>query len=60
MKTRNIEFDTIDIAAPGMESMRDFMRKRGRRREGQRNALPPQIFNGEDFRNVVMTSLGEY
>ena len=53
MKTRNIEFETIDIAAPGMEGMRDFMRRMGRKREGQRNALPPQIFNGEEFRNVV-------
>ena len=52
MKTRSIEVETIDIAAPGMEGMRDFMRKTGRRRDGQRNALPPQIFNGEEFRNV--------
>ena len=26
------------------------MRARARRRSGQRNALPPQIFNGEDYR----------
>ena len=53
MKTRSIEFETIDIAAPGMEKMRDFMRREGRRRDGQRNALPPQIFDGEEFRNVL-------
>merc|ERR1712128_64928 len=26
------------------------MRERGRKREGQRNVLPPQIFNGEEHR----------
>ena len=30
--------------------MRKFMREKGKKREGQRNALPPQIFNGEEFR----------
>ena len=50
LDTRNIGFETIDIAAPGMEIQRDFMRKNGMKREGQRNVLPPQIFNGETFR----------
>ena len=57
LRTRGIEFDTIDIAAPGMETQRSFMRTSGRRRDGQRNVLPPQIFNGEHFRNVVMKSI---
>ena len=26
------------------------MRKKGRKREGQRNVLPPQLFNGEEYR----------
>ena len=26
------------------------MRKKGRKREGQRNVLPPQVFNGEEYR----------
>ena len=26
------------------------MRKNGRKREGQRNVLPPQVFNGEEYR----------
>merc|ERR1711874_802638 len=47
--TRNIEFVTIDISAPGMQDMRTFMRMNGRKREGQRNVLPPQIFNGGDY-----------
>jgi len=50
LTTRVIPFDTIDISAPGMEEMRRFMRERGRKREGQRNVLPPQIFNGEEYR----------
>ena len=28
------------------------MRMNGRKREGQRNVLPPQIFNGEEYRGV--------
>ena len=52
LTTRTIEFVTIDISAPGMQKMRIFMREKGKKREGQRNALPPQIFNGEDLRGV--------
>ena len=52
LTTRAIQFVTIDISAPGMQEMRSFMREKGRRREGQRNALPPQIFNGEECRGV--------
>jgi len=50
LTTRHIQFDTIDISIPGMQDMRSFMREKGRRREGQRNVLPPQIFNGEEYR----------
>merc|ERR1712033_109501 len=31
------------------EEQRDFMRAHARKKEGQRNALPPQIFNGEKY-----------
>ena len=55
LTTRAIEFVTIDISAPGMQEMRRFMREKGKKREGQRNALPPQIFNGEDHRGVRST-----
>jgi len=50
LTTRAIQFITIDISAPGMQEMRSFMREKGRKREGQRNVLPPQIFNGEECR----------
>merc|ERR1719244_2216814 len=39
----------IDISAPGMEDQRDFMRASGKKKEGQRNVLPPQIFNTEKY-----------
>ena len=36
----------------GMENERDFMRQNGKKKEGQRNVLPPQIFNGEKYCGV--------
>jgi hypothetical protein len=36
----------------GMEGERDFMRAHGKKQEGQRNVLPPQIFNGEKYCGV--------
>ena len=50
LRTRQIEHDTIDISAPGNQDLRKFMRERGKKIDGQRNALPPQIFNGEEHR----------
>merc|ERR1711884_167531 len=38
-----------DISAPGMDEQRDFMRANAKKKEGQRHALPPQIFNGEKY-----------
>ena len=52
LTTRNIEFTTIDISAPGMQEMRTFMREKRRKKEGQRNVLPPQIFYGDEYRGV--------
>ena len=52
LTTRDIEFTTIDISAPGMQEMRTFMREKGRKKEGQRNVLPPQIFYGDEYRGV--------
>ena len=36
LTSRNIEFVTIDISAPGMQEMRSFMREKGRKKEGKR------------------------
>ena len=52
LKTRSIEFEMIDICAPGMQEMRKFMREKARKAEGQRNVVPPQVFNGEEYRGV--------
>jgi len=49
LKSLAIEFDLSDISAPGMDKDRDFMRAHGKKKEGQRNVLPPQIFNGEKY-----------
>merc|ERR1719431_126592 len=39
----------VDISAPGMEDQRDFMRGSAKKMEGQRNVLPPQIYNIEKY-----------
>ena len=33
------------------------MRDRGKKKEGQRNVLPPQIFNGDDYIGVNNNTL---
>jgi len=44
-----IECETVDIAAPGMDEAKDYMREKGKKKDGQRFVLPPQIFNGEKY-----------
>ena len=41
--------DLVDISAPGMDEQRDTMRASAKKKEGQRHALPPQIFNGDKY-----------
>ena len=36
------------------------MRENGKKKEGQRNVLPPQIFNGETYRGVSKCSLSTH
>merc|ERR1719348_817219 len=50
LKMREIQFEVVEISAPGMQEMRKIMREKGKKQEGQRNVLPPQIFNGEHCR----------
>ncbi len=47
-----IETEAVDITAPGMDEARDFMRDKGKKKDGERNVLPPQIFNGEKYCGV--------
>merc|ERR1711936_368826 len=49
LKSLGIQMDLVDISAPGMEDARDFMRASAKKKEGQRHALPPQIFNGDKY-----------
>merc|ERR1719336_1259423 len=49
LKSLGIPMDCVDISAPGMEDHRDTMRASAKKKEGQRHALPPQIFNGEKY-----------
>ena len=65
---RKKEFEVIDIMKPGNQvnlifrekfqilffnqNHRTYMRDRGKKKEGQRNVLPPQIFNGDDYIGV--------
>lgn len=46
---RKKEFEVIDIMKPGNQNHRTYMRDRGKKKDGQRNVLPPQIFNGDDY-----------
>jgi len=45
----SINIEEVDISAPGMEEARDFMRANGKKKDGERHVLPPQIFNGEKY-----------
>merc|ERR1719365_250937 len=49
LKSLGIAMDLVDISAPGMDDQRDMMRASAKKKEGQRHALPPQIFNGEKY-----------
>ena len=52
LKSLAIDCEPVDIAGPGMDSQRDFMREKGKKKDGQRNVLPPQIFNEDDYCGV--------
>ena len=58
LNSLGIECEPVDIAAPGMDEARDYMREKGKKKDGQRNVLPPQIFNGEKYCGVRKHSKG--
>merc|ERR1712126_376055 len=49
LKSLGISLQQVDISAPGMDDQRDAMRASAKKKEGQRHALPPQIFNGDKY-----------
>ena len=52
LKSLSIECEPVDIAAPGMDKERTYMRENGKKKPGNRNVLPPQIFNDEKYCGV--------
>ena len=52
LNSLRIPYTAIDIAAPGTEDETDFMRANGKKKDGERHVLPPQIFNGEKYCGV--------
>jgi len=50
LQMRKLEFELVDIMLPGNQNERAFMREHGKKKDGQRNVIPPQIFNGQEFR----------
>ena len=52
LKSLGILTELVDISAPGMEKKRDFMREKAKKKKDQRNALPPQVFNGDNYCGV--------
>merc|ERR1712106_1166313 len=49
LKSLGIPILQVDISAPGMDDKRDVIRASAKKKEGQRHALPPQIFNGDKY-----------
>merc|ERR1712096_434567 len=49
LKSLGMLVEVVDISAPGMDEQRDLMRASAKKKEGQRHALPPQIFNKEKY-----------
>jgi len=49
LKSLGIPLKVVDISAPGSEEERDYMRANGKKKEGARNVLPPQVFNGDKY-----------
>ena len=52
MESMKFEYEVVDIAGPGMDDAKDFMRANSKKKENERHALPPQIFNGEKYCGV--------
>jgi hypothetical protein len=58
LSSLGISMEVLDISAPGMDKQRDFMRAGAKKKEGQINVLPPQIFNGEKYCGVSYIHIG--
>ena len=54
MESMKFDYEVVDIAGPGMDEAKDFMRANSKKKEGTRHALPPQIFNEEKYCGVSL------
>lgn len=53
LESKGISYEVVDITEPGKESDKEFMQKNSKLRdENDRNPLPPQIFNDNDYCGV--------
>ena len=59
LESLGIDTEVMDIAAPGMDEARDFMRGGAKKKENQRNVLPPQIFNGDTYCGVRIRDISQ-
>ena len=47
-----IAYELVDITEAGCEDERKYMQETAKAKEGDRNPLPPQIFNNKDYCGV--------
>lgn len=52
LEAKQIEFEKIDISDTSNEDEKKFMRANSKPKEGQKNPLPPQVFNDEEYCGV--------
>lgn len=52
MDSKGISYDLIDITEPGKEDEKTYMQNNSKSKDGSKNALPPQIFNGDVYCGV--------
>lgn len=52
LDSKNIAYDLVDITEPGKEDEKTYMQVNSKSKDGSKNALPPQIFNGDVYCGV--------
>lgn len=58
LDSKNIKYELIDITEPGREADKDFMQNNAKSNGGTvsdpnpRSALPPQVFNDDEYCGV--------
>lgn len=52
LESKSITYDLVDITEPGKEDEKTYMQTNSKSKDGSKNALPPQIFNGDVYCGV--------